>query len=175
MMNQVVLQAMEERRSCRRYLPEQIGDEELNAVLRAGEFAPSGMGRQSQLFLVLQDPDEIRALSEMNGSVMGSPDDPFYGAPTVIVVFADSSCHTWVEDGSLAMGNLLLAAHAAGLGSCWIHRAYEVFESPEGQELKKKYGIPPQYKGVGNCILGYEAEGGTHAAKERKAGRIIRR
>ena len=134
--------------------------------------APSGMGRQSAVMAVVQDPETLKKLSSLNASIMGVSSDPFYGAPTVIVVLADSTVPTYREDGSLVMGNLLNAAHALGLGSCWIHRAKEVMATPEGQELLKKWGLDSRYVGIGNCILGY-GDGPEPQAKPRKENYII--
>ena len=136
-------------------------------------YAPTGMGRQSPIMVAVQDPDTVRELSRLNARVMGASTDPFYGAPTVIVVLADPEIGTYREDGSLVMGNLLNAAHAVGLGSCWIHRAREVFDSPEGKALLKKWGVPEKYVGIGNCILGYAAQPAA-APKPRKADYIFR-
>ena len=170
-----VLQAMQERRSCRAYLPQQVGAEELEAVLTAGTWAPTGMGAQSPVIVAVQDRETRDTLSRLNAAVTGNDRDPFYGAPTVLVVLADKSRHTCVEDGSLVMGNLLLAAHAAGLGACWIHRAREVFATDEGKALLTKWGLDPdRYLGVGHCILGYAAPGGYRAAAPRKADYVIR-
>ena len=172
-MTNQVLEALKNRRSIRKYKTEQIKDEELNAVLEAGTYAPTGMGTQSPLMVVVQDKGTIARLSKMNAAFTADPDgDPFYGAPCVIIVFADSQAHTYTEDGSLAMGNMLCAAASLGLGSCWIYRAREVFESDEGRALMKEWGIPESYKGIGNCILGYAAE--TPAPKPRTDGRIIK-
>lgn len=163
-----------ERRSIRKYKPEQIRDEELNAVLEAGMYAPSGRGHQSTLMVVVQDPETISMLSRMNAAIWGKANtDPFYGAPTVIVVLADTSRSTWVEDGSLVMGNLMNAAHALGLGSCWVHRARQVHETDAGRELLRKWGVPEGYAGVGNCILGYP-DGEVPKAAPRKENFIIR-
>lgn len=161
------------RRSCRKYKPEQIKEEELAQILEAGTYAPTGMGAQSPLMVVIQDKETIAQLSKMNAAVMGVSSDPFYGAPTVVVVLADKSRGTCVEDGSLVMGNLMNAAHALGVASCWIHRAKEEFESPEGKALLEKWGIQGDYIGVGHCLLGY-AEGAPAAAKPRKENYIVR-
>lgn len=110
-------------------------------ILEAGEYSPSGMGQQSTLMVVTQNPELVAKLSKMNAAVMGSTSDPFYGAPTVIIVFSDSKMGTCVENGSLVMGNLMNAAHALDVDSCWIHRAKEVFDSEEGKELKKQWGV----------------------------------
>ena len=169
-----ILKAMETRQSVRAYRPDPIDEETLNAILRAGTFAPSGMGRQSGKIVVVQDPATREILRAKNAEVIGNPDaDPFYGAPTVLVVLADSTVPTWVEDGSLVMGNLLLAASALGVGACWIHRARETFDSPEGKALLRKWGIPDTYRGVGNCILGYPAAE-PQPKKPRKADFIVR-
>lgn len=173
LMKKETLQSLKERRSIREYCPEQIKEEELTAVLEAGIYAPTGMGKQSPKIVVVQDRSTVKKLSEMNRIIMGVDFDPFYGAPTVIVVFADSRIPTYVEDGSLVMGNLLLGAYAAGLGSCWIHRAKQMFETKEGKELMRLWGVSETYVGVGNCILGY-AKGEIPQAKERKAGYIVR-
>ena len=163
-----VLNCLETRRSCRAYRPEQVPEEALQEILRAGLYAPSGMGRQSVKLLVVQDPAAIAALERLNGGVLGSPDaHPFYGAPTVLIVLADPERGTYVEDGSLVMGNLMLAAKDAGLGSCWIHRAKEEFESEEGKALLKSLGITGDYEGIGHCVLGY-VDGDEPEAAPRK-------
>ena len=123
--------------------------------------------------VVVQDPETIRQLFRMNAAVMGGSGDPFYGAPTVIVVLADKNRGTCVEDGSLVMGNLMNAAASLGVASCWIHRAREVFDTPEGKELLKKWGLSDSYIGVGNCILGY-AKDPLPQPKPRKENYIIR-
>ncbi|MGN0983414.1 MAG: nitroreductase [Gemmiger sp.] len=172
--NNVVLAAMAARRSCRAYEARQITREELDAVTTAGTWAATGMGRQSPRIIAVQDPETRNTLSRLNAAVMGAGHDPFYGAPTVLVVLADKSAPTAVYDGSLVMGNLMLAAHAIGLGSCWIHRAREVFESAEGKALLRAWGLDPeQYIGVGHCILGYAALGGIKEPAPRKDGYVV--
>ncbi len=150
-----VLQAIESRRSVRRFKPDMVPAELLDQVLQAGTYAATGMGRQSPIILAVTDPKVRDQLSRMNAAIMGSDKDPFYGAPVVLVVLADKSRPTCVYDGSLVMGNLMLAAHSLGLGSCWIHRAKEEFESPEGKALLASLGIQGEYEGIGHCILGY--------------------
>ena len=152
------LEAIYHRRSIRKYKAEQISKEELEAVLKAGVCAPTGMNRQSPIILVVQDRDEIAYLSKLNAAVNHWDTDPFYGAPTVLIVLADASSPHAVQDGSLVMGNMMNAASALGLGSCWINRAREVFDSAEGKALLKKWGIEGDYIGIGNCILGYPDE-----------------
>ena len=156
-----------ERRSIRAYKKELVPKETLDTILEAGEYSPSGMGQQSTLMVVTQNPELVARLSKMNAAVMGSTSDPFYGAPTVIIVFSNSKMGTCVENGSLVMGNLMNAAHSLGIGSCWIHRAKEEFESEEGKALLKKWGIEGDYEGIGHCVLGYAAAE-LPAAKPRK-------
>ena len=156
-MNQA-LEAIYKRRSIRKYKSEQISREELEAVLKGGVCAPTGMNRQSPIILVLQDKEQITYLSKLNAAVNHWESDPFYGAPAVLIVLAEADSPYAVQDGSLVMGNLMNAASALGLGSCWINRAKEVFDSPEGKALLKKWGIEGEYTGVGNCILGYPDE-----------------
>jgi len=160
------------RRSCRAFTGQQVKDEHLAAILEAGTFAPTGMGTQNPVMVVVRDPETLAYLSKLNAAVMGADKDPFYGAPCVVIVFADPQRSTWVEDGSLVMGNLLNAAHAVGVASCWIHRARQVFASPEGKELMQKWGVPEGYEGIGNCILGY-ADGPAPKPKPRKENYII--
>ena len=169
-----VLKLLKQRRSIRRYKAEQIKDAELDAILEAGTYAPSGMGKQSAVMVVLQDRETIAALSKINAEIQGNPGtDPFYGAPTVVAVLADSTSYNWLKDGSLVMGNLMNAAASLGVGSCWINRCGETFDLPEGKEYLKRWGLGENYKGVGYCILGY-AEGDIPAPKPRKETYIIR-
>lgn len=149
------VQDMIERRSIRKYKPDQVSEEQLAEILEAGRYAPSGMGKQPVKMVVIQDRETIAQLSRMNAKIMGADIDPFYGAPTVIVVLADKNVFTHYADGCLVMGNLMNAAHAVGVDSCWIHRATEEFESEEGKALLKKWGIEGEYEGIGHCILGY--------------------
>ena len=165
------LMSIKERRSVRSYRKEQISKEELDAVLEAATYAASGMGRQPAKMVVVQEPELITKLSKMNADVMGADSDPFYGAPTVVIVFADTNAGTWLQDGSLVMGNLMLAAADLGLGSCWIHRAKEEFESEEGKGILKALGIEGDYEGIGHCVLGYAAEPAKEP-KERKASYV---
>lgn len=168
-----ILKCLEERRSCRTFQEKQIDEETLGRVLRAGTYAPTGMNRQSPVMVVLQDRETIGRVAALNAAVMGRAGDPFYGAPTVVVVLADSRLPTWVEDGSLVIGNLLNAAHAVGLAGCWIHRAREVFDGEEGRAMLAEWGLDPSYRGVGNCILGYRA-GEEPAARPRREGYVLR-
>lgn len=161
------LETIKTRRSIRKYKDEAIPEEVLSKIVEAGTYAPSGMGRQSTIILAVTNKVVRDQLSKINASIMGSNSDPFYGAPVVLVVLADKSIPTHVYDGSLVMENLMLAAHDLGVGSCWIHRAKETFETEAGKELLKSLGIDGDYEGIGNCILGYP-EGDAPNAKPRK-------
>lgn len=163
------LQNLLTRRSCRAYKEEQIKPEELDAILEAGTYAPTGMGKQSPLIVAIQDPDKIREVEKLNGAVMGNPDGhPFYGAPTLIVVFGDSESHLGAPDAYFVLGNIMNGANAVGVDSCCIWRARESFDSEEGKALKKAWNIPDTYVGMGNVILGYGKPEGKKEAAPRK-------
>ena len=166
-----ILDCIESRRSVRKYKPDAIDKETLEKIIEAGLFAPTGMNRQSPIIVAVTDKKMRDRLSKLNASIMGSDNYPFYGAPVVLVVLADRSCGTYVYDGSLVMGNLMLAAHALGVGSCWIHRAKEEFERPEGKEILKSLGIEGDYEGIGHYILGY-TDGEEPQAGPRKENRV---
>lgn len=160
------MKVLYERRSIRRYKPDQITREELDAVIEAGVCAPSGKNGQSAIIVAVQDKKTRDLLSNMNAAFLGAKSDPFYGAPTVLAVLADADSPYAVQDGSLVLGNLMNAAKAIGLGSCWINRAKEVFDTDEGKALLKKWGIEGNWVGIGHCILGYPEE--APAKKPRK-------
>ena len=162
-----LLKGLQERRSCRSYKPDPVPKELLDQILTAGSYAATGMGRQSPIMIAVTDPALRDRLSAMNAAVMGAQGDPFYGAPALVVVLADRKVPTYLYDGSLVMGNLMLAAHALGLGSCWIHRAKEEFDNEEGKALLRQLGIEGDYEGIGHCILGYPA-GPCRPAAPRK-------
>ena len=161
------------RRSCRAYKPELIEEEKLNAIIEAGTYAATGMGRQSPIIIAVTDRAFRDKLSKMNAAIMGSDRDPFYGAPELLIVLANKAVRTYVYDGSLVMGNMMNAAADLGVASCWIHRAKEAFESEEGKAILKELGIEGEYEGIGHLILGYAAE---HAAAPapRKADYVYR-
>ena len=155
-MENIVLKSLKERRSIRSYQNKQVEEEALQAILEAGTYAATGMNRQVPIIVCVQDKETIEQLRRMNAEIMGTPDkDPFYGAPTVLIVLASTERPTYVEDGSLVLGNLMNAAYAVGVDSCWIHRAKQEFESEEGKALLKKWGIEGDYVGIGHLILGY--------------------
>ena len=171
MLTNETLHTLETRRSCRAYLDRQVEDKMLDAVLQAGMYAPTGMGRQSPVIVAVQNKTVRDELSRLNAAVMGNAGDPFYGAPTVLVVLADTACPTWQYDGSLVMGNLMLAAHALGLGSIWIHRAREEFEEADYRHRLKTLGIDGEWEGIGHCAIGY-IDGALPAPTPRKPGRV---
>lgn len=172
------LKTLETRRSIRRFKKEQVPKEIMEQILRAGTYAPTARGYQSPVIVVAQRAEMVEKLSKLNAAVMvepailGNGTDPFYGAPTVIVVLADKNIGTCVEDGSLVLGNLMNAAASLGIGSCWIHRAREMFESDEGREIMQSWGLDPErYIGIGHCILGYPDQ--EVSPKPRKEGYVI--
>ncbi len=161
------LKVLIERRSCRSYKSDPIPEEILDRILEAGSYAATGMGKQSPVMIAVTDRKTRDRLSKMNADVMGAGSDPFYGAPVVIVVLADRAVPTHLYDGSLVMGNLMNAAHALGIASCWIHRAKEEFDSDEGKAILKELGIEGDYEGIGHCILGYAAQESKPAAPRK--------
>jgi len=170
------LDVMKNRRSIRGFKPEQISDEELDAVLEAGTYAPNGAGKQGFVIVAAQDPATVAKLNALNAKVMQADPattHPYYGAPTVLLVLATDEAVTPIEDCSSVACNLVNAAYAAGLGSCWVHRSKEVFESAEGKELLKKWGLPENLKGVVSVALGYP-DGPHPAAAPRRSGLTLK-
>ena len=151
------LTTLKTRRSCRAYKPELIEEEKLAAIIEAGTYAATGMGKQSPIIIAVTDKEVRDKLSALNASIMGVDFDPFYGAPELLIVLGDKAVPTYVYDGSLVMGNLMNAAADLGVASCWIHRAKEEFESDYGKELLKSLGIDGDYEGIGHLVLGYAA------------------
>ena len=169
------LEIIRTRRSYRSYKPEQITDEQLNAVLEAGTYAPTSRGLQSPFIVAIQN-DELKArLAQMNAEIMGVTTNPYYDAPTYVLVFVPADAPNGIQDASLVLENMMLAAHAQGLGSCWIHREREMFATAEGQALMKQWGLPEGLVGIGALSLGYPV-GEPSPAKPRKEGytRVIR-
>ncbi len=162
-----VLTKMQTRRSIRKFKPDMIPKEILEQIVTAGTYAATGRNLQSPIILAITNKEMRDKLSKLNADIMGASNDPFYGAPVVLVVLADRACRTHVYDGSLVMGNLMLAAHELGVGSCWIHRAKEEFDRPEGKAILAELGIEGDYEGIGHCILGY-VDGEYPEARERK-------
>ena len=167
------LTTLKTRRSCRAYKADHVEEEKLNAILEAGTYAATGMGKQSPIILVIKDQAIRDQLMKLNAAAMGMDIDPFYGAPELLVVLANKAIPTYLYDGSLVMGNMMNAAADLGVASCWIHRAKEEFESEEGKAILKKLGIEGDYEGIGNLILGYAAKP-AGAAAPRKENYVYR-
>ena len=169
-----VLKAMKERRSIRAFKPDAVPAELIDQVIEAGLYAASGRNNQKSIIIAVTNKELRDRLSVLNQQIGGFPEgmDPFYGAPAVLIVLDDKNWPTNTYDGSLVMGNLMLAAHAIGLGSCWIHRAKEVFDSEEGKQILAELGIEGDYEGVGNCVIGYPEKMPTEKLP-RKDGRVF--
>ena len=169
------LEIIRTRRSYRSYKPEQITDEQLNAVLEAGTYAPTSRGLQSPFIVAVQNDELKMRLAKMNAEIMGVTTNPYYDAPTYVLVFVPADAPNGIQDASLVMENMMLAAHSQGLGSCWIHREREMFATEEGKELMKQWGLPEGLVGIGALSVGYP-NGEPSPAKPRKEGytRVIR-
>ncbi len=169
-----VLDKMKSRRSIRKYKPDMVPQDVLNQIIEAGLYAASGMGYQNTIIIQVTNKKLRDEISELNREIAGMKEgtDPFYGAPAMLIVLAKKDWRTGVYDGSLVMGNLMLAAHELGLGSCWIHRAKEEFETDWGKELLKSLGIEEEYEGIGHCALGY-IDGEYPEAAKRKENRVF--
>ena len=164
-----VLENIKTRRSCRRYSKEQVKEAELTAVLEAGAYAPTAKGLQAPYIVAVQNEADRRQLAAMNAKVMGVETNPYYDAPTYVLVFAPDGGRNSLQDGSCVLENMMLAAHAVGLASCWINREIEMFATPEGKALMAKWGLPEGLMGVGALSLGY-ADGPMKEPKPRKEG-----
>ena len=174
-MEKKFLEIIRTRRSYRSYQPEQITDEQLNAVLEAGTYAPTSRGLQSPFIVAIQNEELKARLAKMNAEIMGVTTNPYYDAPTYVLVFVPADAPNGIQDASLVMENMMLAAHAQGLGSCWIHREREMFATEEGKELMQQWGLPEGLIGIAALALGYP-NGEPSPAKPRKEGytRVIR-
>ena len=172
-MNEVI-KAMKERRSIRKFKAEMPSKADLEQIVEAGLYAANVRGRQAVITIAVTDKELRDKLSAVNNEIMGGPEgnDPFYGAPAILIVLANKEVPTAPYDGSLVMGNLMLAAHSLGLGSIWIHRAKEEFEMPEYQKLLKDLGIEGEWEGIGHCAVGY-IDGENPAAAPRNDGRVF--
>ena len=155
------------RRSIRKFRSDMVPKEVIEKIIEAGTYAATGMNRQSPIIIAVTNKELRDRLSAMNAKIMGTDNDPFYNAPVVLIVLANKAMPTYLYDGSLVMGNLMNAAHACGISSCWIHRAKEEFESEEGKEILRSLGIEGDYEGIGHCAIGY-INGEYPADKPRK-------
>ena len=172
-MNEII-KAMEERRSIRKFKPEMPKKEDLQQIVEAGLYAANGMGRQATITVAVTNKELRDRLSAVNCKIGGWDEsvDPFYGAPAILIVLAEKDWRNRVYDGSLVMGNMMIAAHSLGLGSIWIHRAKEEFEMPEYQQLLKELGVEGEWEGIGHCVVGY-IDGEMPEAAERKPNRVF--
>lgn len=167
-----ILKILNERRSCKKYSDKLVSDELIEKIAEAGANAANGKGMQAPYIMVVTKPELVEKLSKLNAAVLGADIDPFYGAKQVIVVLADKSVPTYVYDGSLVMGNMMTAAEALGVDSCWIHRAKQVFDTEEGKAILAEAGITGDVEGIGNLVIGYGLEGGKKEKALRKEGYI---
>lgn len=169
-----LLEQMKKRRSIRKFKSDMVPQEIIDRIIEAGLYAANGRGGQNTIIIQVTNRKLRDEISEMNRKIGGWDDgvDPFYGAPAMLIVLAKKDWPTHVYDGSLVMGNLMLAAHELGIGSCWIHRAKEEFETKWGRDLLKSLGIEEEYEGIGHCAIGY-AEGEYPQAAERKESRVF--
>ena len=161
------------RRSVRKYTEEKVSQDKVDEIIEAGLWAASGMGKQAPVILQVDDRETRDQIAKLNAAVMGRDMDPFYGAPQVLIVLADRSVPTYLYDGALTMGNMMLKAYDLGVSSCWIHRAKEVFNTEEGKAILARAGIEGDYEGIGNLIIGY-CDGELPAARERNQGRVYK-
>ncbi len=171
-MNEII-KAMIERRSIRKFKPDMPSREDLDQIVEAGLWAASSRDRQSSIIVVITNRELRDRLSAINCKIGGWDEsvDPFYGGPAVLLVLSDKSNANLVYDGSLVIGNMMLAAHSLGLGSIWIHRARQEFEMDEYKQLLKDIGIEGEWEGIGHCIVGY-IDGEAPQAPPRKPGRV---
>ena len=169
-----IIKAMEERRSIRKFKPDMPAKADLEQIVEAGLYAANGRGLQGAMIISITGKETRDRLSDVNREIGGweAGFDPFYGAPAVLVVLGSKDCSTGIYDGSLVMGNLMLAAHSLGLGSIWIHRAKEEFEKPEYRKLLDELGVEGNWEGIGHCAVGY-IDGEAPAAAKRKDGRVF--
>lgn len=174
-MNNAMLDLIKTRRSYRAYKEEEVPETLLDAVLEAGTYAPTGGGRQTPVIIAVKNPAIRRQIADMNAKIMGAEEgnDPYYGAPVVLLVLADATRSTFVEDGSCVLSNLMLAAHAVGLASVWVHREREMFDSEEGKALLRQWNLSENLRGVGAVALGYGA-GEVPETAPRKADYILK-
>ena len=167
------LKVMETRRSCRNFdKKKMVSAEDIEAIVKAGTYAPTGRGKQSPIIIAVTNKELRDQIATENAKIMGTDMDPFYGAPVILIVLADKTIPTYKYDGSLVMGNLMNAAESLGLGSIWIHRAKEEFELPEYQELLKELGVDGEWEGIGHCAVGY-VDGEIPKAAKRKENRVF--
>lgn len=165
----IVLEAIKTRRSFRKYKSTPVPQELIDQVIEAGTYAASGKSMQPWLVIQVTDEDTKQRIRRANALIMGKSEDadPFYGAPVYLIVLSERANPNHVYDGTLMKGNMMLAAHAVGLGSCWINRAREEFEQPEWKAWLKEIGVEGDYEGIAHLALGYP-DGEPREPKPRK-------
>lgn len=173
-MENEMLTLLKTRRSVRKYRPEPVEAEKLDAILEAGTYAPSGMNKQTATIVAVQSAEDRQAVQALNCKARGGAGDPYYGAPTILLVLGDSAASgTWVEDGTCTLATMMQAAHSLGVSTCWIHGEREMFRLPEGKALLEKWGLPTSLEGVGSLAVGY-ADGPAPEARPRREGSIVK-
>jgi len=189
-----VLEAIKARRAIRRYTQEQIPEGILQEIITAGLYAPSAGGRQSATLVVCQNREINDALGRINRQAFAArassarfkvsseqpsiADDPgipsaFYGAPTVITLFAPRGMENGLADCCVMAENIMLAAHSVGIGSCLVARGASTFATEEEQRLLRAWAIDPGYEPALHVVLGYR-DGEAPHAKPRREGRVVR-
>ena len=166
------MEIMLSRRSVKKYKSDMPARGDLEKIIKAGLAAASGRNMQAPVIIAVTNKEIRDRLASDNAEIMGAKADPFYGAPCVMVVLAEKTAHTYVYDGSLSLGNMMMAAHELGLGSCWIHRAKEVMYKPQWQEWIKSLGLEGEYEGIGNLVVGY-LDGEYPDEKPRRENRVV--
>lgn len=169
-----VLHKIKTRRSIRKYKSDVIPQEILDQIIEAGTYAANGRGYQNTIIIQVTNKEVRDEIAKLNCQIGGWDEDfdPFYGAPAMLIVLAKKNYDNRVYDGSLVMGNLMLAAHELGIGSCWINRAREEFEMEWGKNFLKSLGIEEEYEGIAHCALGY-VDGEYPEAAKRKENRVF--
>lgn len=172
-MTNEVLTVIKSRRSVKAYKPDPVPAEYLDAILEAGTYAPTGRGKQSPVVVAVTTKRYRDEISQLNAKILDVDFDPYYDAPVIILVLADGSASTFVEDGSCVLENMMIASASLGLGSCWIHREREMFDGEDGKALLREWNLPETLRGVGSLALGYPLNPAT-ARPDRKKDYIVR-
>ena len=171
-MNEII-KAMKERRSIRKFKSDMVSKKDIDEIIDAGLYAANGMGRQAVITVAVTNKKLRDKIAKDNCKIGGWDEgfDPFYGAPVILIVLAEKDWRNRVYDGSLVIGNMMLAAHSLGLGSIWIHRAKEEFETDEYKKLLKDIGVEGEWEGIGHCAIGY-IDGDIPKPAPRKENRV---
>lgn len=165
------MDAIKERVSIRKYKDHPVEKELIDEIIEAGIYAPTGRNLQSTKIIAVTDKEMRDRISRANADIMGTTEDPFYGAPVILIVISDKKVPTHLYDGPIALGYMMLRATELGLGTCWIHRAKQEFDGELGKEILEKLGIEGEFEGIGHLALGYPDE--APAPKEHNPGRVF--